>query len=177
MYIINQTQKENRDYNVQEKNQSPREIYRILFFFHATFSSPAIIQESLFFSSSKFKHCIRKINSWNYSTSRKTFLSAQVYYFITYFISDSYKSVLYLQPVVLNSQKATDNNYYLPTGLCVLRCFSHVPLFATLWIVASQAPLSMEFSGQEYWSGLPCPPPRDRPDLGINSKLVCLLHW
>ena len=43
--------------------------------------------------------------------------------------------------------------------LCVLSRFSRVQLFATLWTVAHQAPLSMEFSRQEYWSGLPCPPP------------------
>ena len=36
--------------------------------------------------------------------------------------------------------------------------FSHVPLFATPWTSASQAPLSMEFSRQEYWNGMPCPP-------------------
>ena len=35
--------------------------------------------------------------------------------------------------------------------------------FVTPWTVAHQAPLSMEFSGQEYWSGLPCPSPRDLP--------------
>ena len=37
-----------------------------------------------------------------------------------------------------------------------------------LWIVAHQAPLSMEFSTQEYWSGLPCPPPGDLPNSGIK---------
>ena len=41
---------------------------------------------------------------------------------------------------------------------CMLRCFSPVQLFATLWSVACQAPLSIGFSRQEYWSGLPCPP-------------------
>ena len=40
---------------------------------------------------------------------------------------------------------------------------------AVPWSVAHQAPLSMEFSRQEYWSGLPCPPPRDLPDPGIKS--------
>ena len=54
-------------------------------------------------------------------------------------------------------------------GVCVLSCFSHVWLFVTLWTVASQALLSMGFSGQEYWSGLPCPPPEDLPDPGIKS--------
>jgi len=36
--------------------------------------------------------------------------------------------------------------------------------FATPWTVARQGPLSMEFPGQEYWSGLPFPPPGDLPD-------------
>ena len=43
-------------------------------------------------------------------------------------------------------------------GACVLRCFRYVQLFATPWTVARQAPLSMGFSRQEYWNGLPCPP-------------------
>ena len=51
---------------------------------------------------------------------------------------------------------------------CMLSCFSHVHLFATLWTVACQAPLSMGFSRQEYWSGLPCPPPGDLRDPGIK---------
>ena len=52
--------------------------------------------------------------------------------------------------------------------------FSHiyfiydVQLFATSWTVAHQAPLSMEFSRQEYWSRLPFPPPRDLPNRGIE---------
>ena len=45
--------------------------------------------------------------------------------------------------------------------MCVLSCFSHVQLFATLWTVAHQAPLSMGFSRQVYWSGLPFSPPGD----------------
>ena len=45
--------------------------------------------------------------------------------------------------------------------------FSHVS-FGTLWTAAGQTPLSMEFPGQEYWSGLPCPPPWDLSDPGIE---------
>ena len=45
---------------------------------------------------------------------------------------------------------------------------SRVRLFATPWTVARQAPLSMGFSRQEYWSGLPFPPPEDLPDPGIE---------
>ena len=52
---------------------------------------------------------------------------------------------------------------------CVLlSCFSRVQLFMTLWTVALQAPLSMGFSRQEYWNGLPCPPPGDLPNAGIK---------
>ena len=51
--------------------------------------------------------------------------------------------------------------------LCA-KSFSPVPLFVTLWTVAHQAPLSMGFSRQEYWSELPCPPPGDRHNPGIE---------
>ena len=48
-----------------------------------------------------------------------------------------------------------------------VKSFSPVRLFATPWTVAPQAPPSMGFSRQEYWSVLPCPPPRNLPDPGI----------
>ena len=48
--------------------------------------------------------------------------------------------------------------------VCMLSHFSHDRLYATLWTVACQAPLSMGFSRQEYWSGLPFPPSGDLPD-------------
>ena len=51
----------------------------------------------------------------------------------------------------------------------VLSYFSRVRLFATLWSVAHKAPLSLEHSKQEYLSGLPCPPPGDLPNPGIES--------
>ena len=50
----------------------------------------------------------------------------------------------------------------------ILSLFSSVQLFATPWVVAYQAPLSMGFFWQEYWSGLPCPSPKNLPDLGIE---------
>ena len=49
----------------------------------------------------------------------------------------------------------------------VLSCFSCVS--ATLWTAAHEAPLSMEFSRQEYWSGLLCPPPGNLPNPGMDS--------
>ena len=50
-------------------------------------------------------------------------------------------------------------------SMCMLSHFSQVQLFVILWIVSHWF---MGFSRQEYWSGLPCPSPRDLPDLGIE---------
>ena len=55
---------------------------------------------------------------------------------------------------------------------CVL---SRVQLFETPWTVALQAPLPMEFSRQEYWSGLPFPPPGHLPDSGIEAVSLASL--
>ena len=52
--------------------------------------------------------------------------------------------------------------------VCIRNCFSHVWLFTTSWTIACPAPLSMGFSRQEYWSGLPCSPSGDLPDPGIE---------
>ena len=52
--------------------------------------------------------------------------------------------------------------------LLLLSRFSCARLCVTPWTVAHQDPLSMEFSRQEYWSGLPCPPPGDLPNSGIE---------
>ena len=60
------------------------------------------------------------------------------------------------------------NCFALTLHACMLSWFSRVWLFATLWFAVCQAPLSMGFSRQEYWSGLPCPPPGDLPDPGIE---------
>ena len=59
-------------------------------------------------------------------------------------------------------------------GVCVCaQLLNHVPFFTAPWTVACQAPLSVKFSRQEYWSGLPCFLPGDLPDSGI--KPMCLL--
>ena len=60
---------------------------------------------------------------------------------------------------------------------CMLSHFSHIQFFVTLWAVALQAPLSLGFSRQEYWSGLPFPSPGDLPNQGSNPDLLHLLHW
>ena len=52
--------------------------------------------------------------------------------------------------------------------MCFLSRFGHVPLCVSPWTVACQTPLSMRFSRQEYWSGLPFPILGDLPDPGIE---------
>ena len=64
----------------------------------------------------------------------------------------------------------TDTTFKSTICVHVLSYFSHVWLFVTPQTVAHQAPLSMEFSKQEYWSGFPCPPPGDLPDPGIEPE-------
>ena len=58
------------------------------------------------------------------------------------------------------------------TQLVMLICLSRVQLFATLWIVACQALLSMEFPRQENWSEVPFLPPGDLPNPGIKLTFV-----
>ena len=55
--------------------------------------------------------------------------------------------------------------------------FGRVQLFATPWTEAPQAALSMGFPRQEYWSGLPFPPPGDLPDAGIKLTSPCIGKW
>ena len=55
-----------------------------------------------------------------------------------------------------------------------MKLLSRVQLFATPWIIAYQAPPSMEFSRQEYWSGLPFPSPGNLPDPGIEPMSPAL---
>ena len=61
--------------------------------------------------------------------------------------------------------------------VCVRVCIqllSHVWLFVTPWTVAHQAPLSMEFSRQEAWNGLPFPSPGDLPIPGVEPVMSCI---
>ena len=55
-------------------------------------------------------------------------------------------------------------------GLVAKLCLT----LATPWTTARQAPLSNDFSRQEYWNGLPCPPPEDLPDPGIEPRSPAL---
>ena len=73
----------------------------------------------------------------------------------------------YWSGVPLPSLADPSYNFHL-TDTCVLSCCIRVRLFAILWTVAHQVPLSMGFSRQEYWSGLLCLPPGDLSDPGIE---------
>jgi len=55
-----------------------------------------------------------------------------------------------------------------------VKVVSRVQLFVTPWTVAHQVPLSMGFSRQEYWSGLPFPSPEDLPSPGFKSRSPAL---
>ena len=55
-----------------------------------------------------------------------------------------------------------------------VKSLSRIQLFETPWTVALQAPLSMEFSRQDYWGGLPFPSPEDLPDPGIKLRSPAL---
>ena len=65
-------------------------------------------------------------------------------------------------------------HFFWPKGQCMLSCYW---FFATLWTVACQAPLSMGFSRQEYWSGLPFPSPGDlsNPVIKPASPVSCIV--
>ena len=60
-----------------------------------------------------------------------------------------------------------------------VQSLSRVQLFATPWTAACQAPLSIGFSREEYWSGMPCPPPGGLPDPGPThvSYVSCIDRW
>ena len=82
-----------------------------------------------------------------------------------------------------NKANLNSKRMYIYLYACVLSCSSGVWLCVTPWTAARQAPLSMGCSRQEYWSGLPCPPPVDLSHPGIKAvslmspRLLRLLHW
>jgi len=94
------------------------------------------------------------------------------------------------QTLVLWYTCARTSLYYWVQCVCMLSCFSCVRLFATPW-THCQAPLSMEFSRQEYWSRLPFPTPGDlpysgwkpyflHPNIGRQTLYHCAtweVHW
>ena len=72
--------------------------------------------------------------------------------------------------------KLERKNAFCKEECAVLLC-SVASNSVTAWTVAHQAPLSLEFSKQEYWSGLPFSTPGDLPHPGIETSFVSLLQW
>ena len=75
---------------------------------------------------------------------------------------------------LLELSSAPDSASLHGDSVVVVRLLSRVQLRVTSWTVARQAPLSMGFPRQEYWSGLPFPPPGDLPDPEIEPKSPAL---
>ena len=73
-------------------------------------------------------------------------------------------------PIDGSAIQQSESTIHVPE--CVLNLSSWVWLFATPWTVARQSPLSMGFSRQEYWIGLPFPPPEDLPNPGIWTHIA-----
>ena len=75
-------------------------------------------------------------------------------------------SLLYFYLFIWLCQVLRHLGSYFPA--CMLSCFSHVQLFGTPRTVVCQVPLSMRFSRKDYWIELPCPPPGDLSNPGME---------
>ena len=86
-----------------------------------------------------------------------------------------FDAVILLLRIYIKEITLSKNLKELPTCILITCCAVLSPSvlsdsYVTLWTVPYQAPLSMGFSRQEYWSGLPCPPPGDLPNPGIEAS-------
>ena len=76
--------------------------------------------------------------------------------------------------LIFKEMKAWGVRHWAKVTCIHAQLLSRVRLFVTPWTVARQASLTMGFSRQEYWSGLPCPLPGDLPSLGIEPESFAL---
>ena len=88
-----------------------------------------------------------------------------------------FSSIQFSRSVVSDSLRPHESQHARPPCPSPTPRVHLIQVFATPWTVALQAPLSMQFSRQEYWSGLPSPPPGDLPNPGINPCLLHFQHW
>ena len=121
---------------------------------------------------SLFDFCV-----WHEPWSEVQFLSKWISSFLStiYWRNIFFTFVLLLVPLLKN-QLTTKMNDFILANWCS-QSLSCVQLFAITWTVACQAPLSMKFSRQEYWSGLPYPSSGDILGLGFYLHLLHLLDW
>ena len=128
------------------------------------------------------------------STGSKSPLYSLIFLSLSIFINQSLvrtyeflsSSMVYDKKQLLSTYKGKQMYKWIGS-LYLMAVISHSVISdsATPYTVACQAPLSMEFSRQEYWSGLPFPPPGDLPDPGDRTSVSCiswigrriLYHW
>ena len=103
---------------------------------------------------------------WSFFLQPFFLLNLYVKYILLYLHFNVYHCFLKIRSCGIES--------YLSWCACMLSHFSHVQLFVSLCTIACQAPLSMGFSRQEYWSRLPCSPPGDLPNPGIEPRFPAL---
>ena len=114
---------------------------------------------------------------WRYSSRiSHRWCSTCKFYWLLFFLSANWDSLKLINAkgvriTAVNRVKGRDH-FLNREQLKVVKVkpLSHVRLFSTLWTVAYQAPPSMGSSRQEYWSGLPFPPPGDLPNPGIKPE-------
>ena len=146
---------------------------------HLILCYPLLLLRSIFPSIRVFSNeltlCIRWPKDWsfNFSISPSSEYSGLISFRIDCFdflaVQGTLKSLLQHHSWSIHSSVLSFP--YGPTLPCVCTKSLRVRLFAPLWTAAHQAPLSMEFSRQEYWSGLPFPSPiGDLPNLGIEPS-------
>ena len=127
-----------------------------------------------FFSPPIFKSLPNKDMPWN---NLCLYISKCVFVFPPRsMMPDTHKCSIYFELLVILSWKTIAFFFFLSKSyVCILSCFSHVQFFAAIWTVTCQAPPSMGFSRQEYWSELPCLPagqssrPRDQTPVSYIS--------
>ena len=101
----------------------------------------------------------------------KTFINPFLFLFHSSFLI-SLSAFLFVN--VLSILQSRLGFAFITSGCVSVKSLSPVQLFVTPWTVAQQAPLSMEFSRQEHWSGLPFPSPGDPPYPGVKPRSPAL---
>jgi len=130
-----------------------------------------------------FGHLLSPLNAVSFICHWKwqpwdTWLNSQLLLLNISFLFDSL--VFHIKEInckVLTYHGLLKTKFMKGLSVCMLSCFTHIRLFVNPWTVAHQAPPSMGLSRQGYWSELPCPPPGDLPDLGMETMSPQTPTW